>query len=397
MTDSATTGSIAIANYDFRSSGTVAKSIQIATAARQAGLPAELWVARAEGPLRARVPAHVPIVEAGAAMRLPTRTLDLAGCVPSLAAMLRRRAPAVLLSGGNHFHVPARAALALSGLRAQVRFGLRVSNSSRHGGGRAAAQFTPLPAGLPTRLKLGGADFIAAVSRDLAAEVRATVRDTQVECIPNGCDVAAVRRSMRESVQHPFFDAGGVVITAMGRITRQKGFDDLIRALATLRRGVDARLLVIGSGGAPQLRRLRQQARQLGVATQVEFVGYKANPFAWIARSQLFVCASRWEGSCNALLEALACDVRVVATDCPTGNAELLQGGQLGSLAPVDSPSDLAAAMLRELRTVRHATERTRQLAQLDLSRCLDSWCALLQREYELAAEMGVQPRGALV
>jgi glycosyltransferase involved in cell wall biosynthesis len=391
MQHPASGGAIAIANYDFRASGTVGKSVQIATAARAAGLPAELWVVRAQGPLLERVPADVPVVEVGGALRLSSRIADLAAAIAPLARALRQRAPTVLLSGGNHFHLPARAALAFSGMRAHTRFGLRVSNSSRHA---AAADGTgsKAAAGPLTSLKLGGADFIAAVSADLAQEVRTAVRDAEVTCIPNGCDVAAVRRLSGAQVQHRFFDGQGVVITAMGRVTRQKGFDNLIRALAVLRRGVDARLVIIGAGSKAAIADLQQLAARLGVAAQTDFVGYLDNPFALIARSQLFVSASRWEGSCNALLEALACGVRVVATDCPTGNAELLQQGKFGALAPPDCAAGLAAAMLQELRTDRNVAERAHHLARLDLVRCLDGWRVLLEREYGLAGAIGVQP-----
>lgn len=379
------TGAIAIANYDFRSSGTVAKSIQIACAARGAGLPAELWVVRAEGPLLGRVPASVPVVEAGGWLRFPGRAADLAGSVPAFARQLRLRRPTVLLSGGNHFHLAARAALALGGRHPALRFGLRVSNSSHHSGVQARR---------PGAFKYGGADFVAAVSADLAREVSGQVPGLAVSCIPNGCDVAAVRRLAGLPAQHRFLDEPLPVISAMGRLVPQKGFDDLVRALAILRRDVDARLLVIGSGSASNLAALRRLAAACGVAQAVDFVGHQDNPFALIARTQLFVCSSRWEGSCNALLEALACGVRVVATDCPTGNAEMLLGGRLGALAMPRSASSLAHAIQRELACERPADERREQLARLDIQRCLDGWCALLEREYRLA-DAG-DPRAAL-
>lgn len=383
-------GAIVLANYDFRSSGTVAKSIQIAAAARSAGLPAELWAVRAEGPLLAQVPADVPVVQVGAAAVLASRPVDLLCSIPALARAVRARQPAVFLSGGNHFHLAARAGLVLSGLRQQVRLGLRASNSSRH----CTGTLRPGAVGL-TRLKYSGADFVAAVSGELAEEVRAELPGLAIDCIPNGCDLAAVRRLAREPFNHRFFDAGAPVITAMGRLAPQKGFDDLIRALALVRRHVDARLLVIGSGAPARRDALRSLAVQQGVGAQVELTGYLANPFAAIARSRLFVCASRWEGSCNALLEALACEVPVVATSCPAGNREIMLGGLLGEMAPPDCVPALADAMLRELGTQRPDAQRNAQLARLDIARCLDRWCTLLEREYRLACVAGALPQRA--
>lgn len=382
-------GPIAIANYDLRASGTVMKSIQIASAARAAGLPAQLWVVRATGSLRDRVPAGVPIVETGGWLRLPSRPADLVAAVPGLARALRVHRPSVLLSAGNHLHLSARAALGFSGMRPRVRFGLRVSNSSHHG---TIAPWSTAR----RRLKYSGADFVVAVSDDLAAEVRAQVPWLEVDCIPNGCDAAAVRRQAQVPAQHPFFDAGATVITTMGRVTRQKGFDLLIRALPLLRQHIDARLLVLGTGTAANLTALRRLAARLDVADCVDFAGYLSNPFPLIARSRLYVCASRWEGSSNALLEALACEVPVVATDCPTGNGEILLGGRLGALAEPEDLRSLARAMLAELRTQRDPAEREKQLARLDLGRCVERWCALLGREWQLANVPDAAPRGAL-
>jgi glycosyltransferase involved in cell wall biosynthesis len=387
-------GAVAIANYDFRSSGTVAKSIQIAVAARAKGLPVELWCVRAEGPLLARVPANIPVVAVGSRhLRLRKRLPDLIGSTRSIAHALRQRQPAVFLSGGNHFHVFAQAAIRLSGQRDRIRFGLRVSNSLVHQAGDfTAALLNPF-----IRLKYAGADFLVAVSQDLAAEMRSVMPSAGVESIPNGCDIAAVRAAAREPADHPFF-ARGPVITTMGRIARQKGFDVLIRALALLRRDVDARLLVIGTGSASRTRELRELAAKEGVAEQVDFTGFMANPFPLVARSQLYVCASRWEGASNALIEALACDVPIVATDCRTGNAEILLGGELGSLAPPESVAGLAEAIRRELQAVRAPQPRAEQLARLDIDRCLESWCGLLQREYALSGRRGgavLQPAAA--
>jgi glycosyltransferase involved in cell wall biosynthesis len=376
-------GPLVIANYDFRSSGAAAKSIQIAAAAHAAGLPAELWVVRAQGALLSRVPAGVPVVETGSNLRVRHRSADLIAGIPALAGWIRKRRPSVLLSGGNHFHLAARAALLLSGLRSQVRFGLRISNSLRH---RHGATVTRMNA-----LKCRGADFVAAVSESLAGEVRAELPDMPVHCIPNGCDVARIRQLMQSGFEHRFFDGTGVVISTMGRLSRQKGHDILIQALALLRPQIEGRLLVVGEGSARDVARLRGLAERHGVGAQVDFVGYQANPFGLIGRSDLYVCASRWEGFCNALVEALACGVPVVATDCPTGNREILHGGGLGTLAPPESPAQLAQAMRAELAQRRDAAERARQLARFELQRCLDEWTRLLRSEYGMTASAAIR------
>ena len=81
----------------------------------------------------------------------------------------------------------------------------------------------------------------------------------------------------------------------------------------------------------------------------MQMPGFVANPFAFMARAGLFALSSRWEGCPNVLIEALACGPPVVSTDCPSGAAEVLQGGAYGRLVPVGDDEALANAMRHTL------------------------------------------------
>ncbi|MGE0371534.1 MAG: glycosyltransferase, partial [Gammaproteobacteria bacterium] len=153
----------------------------------------------------------------------------------------------------------------------------------------------------------------------------------------------------REAPPHPWLEeaAGPPVILGMGRFTEQKDFATLIRAFARLRAGRACRLMLLGRG------RLQAEyealATRLGVTADIAFPGFAENPYSYLARARLFVLSSAWEGSPNALTEALALGVPVVSTDCPSGPRELLAAGRYGTLVPVADDAALARAMAATL------------------------------------------------
>lgn len=233
------------------------------------------------------------------------------------------------------------------------------------------------------RLKFGGSDFVVAVSHALGEEIRSALPRQNLAVIPNGVDLPKVTRLASQPFDHPFFDGSRApVLVTMGRLVRQKGFDILITALAGLS-DADARLLIIGDGSGDQFAALQSLAQREGVADRVAFLGYQANPFAIIARADMFVSASRWEGASNALIEALACGLPLVAADCPTGNREVVEAGPYGTLAPVEDVEGLAAAIRTELAVARPRDAQAAGARDWSLDRCMDQWVTLLGAELE--------------
>lgn len=139
-----------------------------------------------------------------------------------------------------------------------------------------------------------------------------------------------------------------VDIVAMGRLTPQKGFDVLIEALARLPgRHAGARLRILGEGEARAA--LTERARVLGAAARVEMQGVIDNPAPYLRAARIFVLPSRYEGFPNALCEAMALGLPVIASDCPSGPREIVRDGTDGLLVPPDDPDALAAALTRLL------------------------------------------------
>lgn len=136
---------------------------------------------------------------------------------------------------------------------------------------------------------------------------------------------------------------GETRLIAVGTLKRQKGYDVLLRALADLRRRRDARLLILGDG--PLRGDLEALARDLRVADSLWMPGFRPNPATFLQHAHVFVLSSNWEGFGNVIVEALAAGVPVVSTDCPSGPAEILAGGDYGRLVPVGDARQLSNAI----------------------------------------------------
>lgn len=131
-----------------------------------------------------------------------------------------------------------------------------------------------------------------------------------------------------------------LVALAVGRLTRQKGFDLLLRAWALVDQQREGWMLRIVGGGEEE-QNLKVLATDLGIADSVVFVGQVRDMAAEYYAADLFVMSSRWEGLPMTLLEAQHFGLPSVSTDCPTGPREVLSGGS-GRLVESEDPKALA-------------------------------------------------------
>ena len=121
------------------------------------------------------------------------------------------------------------------------------------------------------------------------------------------------------------FVSGHKFIVSTGRFADAKGLNNLIKAFSVLaKRDEDVRLVMIGDG------ELREKIENLidayGLKDRILLPGFDANPFKYIARANVFVLPSFYEGFPNTLVEAMSCGTPVISTDCPSGPAEILCG-----------------------------------------------------------------------
>lgn len=132
-------------------------------------------------------------------------------------------------------------------------------------------------------------------------------------------------------------------IVSCGRLHPQKGFVYLIQAAEKLiyQHGLtDLRFHILGEG--PDRAELTQLIQQKRLSDYVFLEGFQSNPFPYYREAQLFCLPSLYEGFGLVLAEAMACRIPVLATDCPSGPAEILDDGKLGCLVPAGNSQALA-------------------------------------------------------
>jgi len=164
-------------------------------------------------------------------------------------------------------------------------------------------------------------------------------RKERIKVIYNGLDTEIIDRMKHEPAEKPY----PFTIGALGRITRNKGFDYLIRSFALFIRSnpnADAGLVIMGEGAdQPEFETL---ASKLGIADRVHFTGFIANPYPMLRQCDIFTMTSTNEGLSNALLEAMYLGCAPVST-LAGGVREVIDDGCNGFLVNYGDDQQLTA------------------------------------------------------
>jgi glycosyltransferase involved in cell wall biosynthesis len=313
--------------------------LNLARGLRELGHEVDVVLAKATGELLTQIPADLNVIDLNA-----SRTLT---CLPALIRYIRRERPSGIIAFQDHANVVALWASAIAGVRTPVI--PTVHNTwSRvlHTGTwktRALARFVGFAYRRTPRIVAvseGAADDLAQqfqLSRDL------------VTVIYNPVTTPQLFEKASEPVEDEWFEQyRGPWIVAVGRLSKQKDFANLIDAFSCARTEIDCKLLILGEGeDRPALEHL---IRRLGIESHCCMPGFVDNPYKYLSRAALFVLSSAWEGLPTVLIEALALGVPVVSTDCKSGPREILRDGQFGFLVPPSNPEALSAAIITALR-----------------------------------------------
>lgn len=315
--------------------------VRTANALSDLGVKTSLLVPHLDLPFIGELSAAVSIIPLGVVARLAS---------DHLRQYLVDRHPRVLISAKLKDDALAVSARAATGVLTRIIF--RVGNPLGYRAKLRARTFLGRWWSIrKLRSLYSRADGYIAVSRGIADDLVDTLRlpRDSVHVLPNPTIAESIFDLAEEEPEHPWFGEkkGPPVLLGIGGLRRQKNFECLVRAFASVRSERPCRLVILGDGR--QRDRLLRLATELGVAADLDIPGWQPNPYSYMARASAFVLPSLWEGSPNVLVEAAALGIPLVASDCLSGPREILADGKYGELVPADHVSALAAAIRRSL------------------------------------------------
>lgn len=337
------------------------------------GFNVDLVLAQAKGPLLDLIPEGVNVVNLGC-----RRTLT---SLPKLVRYLRRERPNGLLATTNHANLVAIWARLISGvpMRLVIREAITFLQSAKRLGGYKK-RITPWL----MSVFYPWADAVVAISEGVARELTTlkSLPANKIHVVYSPVITPAILELYRAPLVHPWLDNEDIVVVlGVGRLHVQKDFATLLKSFALVRSRANARLIILGEGD--QRGHLELLAESLGIADDVYFPGFVVNPFPFMAKSSVFVLSSLWEGFGNVLVEALASGTQVVATDCPSGPAEILARGKYGYLVPIADHEAMADAILLALNNRGNSDELIKRGLQFSQEKAVQGYLNLLEMPSE--------------
>jgi glycosyltransferase involved in cell wall biosynthesis len=372
------TAHVALYLPSLASGGAERVAVQLAAGLLQAGLKVDLVLVRATGEYLSLVPPGVHVID--------LQAKDAYRSAPALLRYLKREQPDGLISALDLTNLVALLVRRTARLRTRVVIQVHSTVSIQ----KRSALKKKLEKLLLARI-YPWADCIVTVSRAAAQDLTGYtgIPLEKMRTIYNPIIGPDLPEKAHEAPGHPWFTRDGPpVILGVGRLAEVKDFPTLLRAFALLRQASHLqpagrqlpspvpRLVILGEG--EERPRLEQMVDAMGLGADVALPGFAANPFAYMSKADVFVLSSRLEGLPSALIEALACGCPVVSTDCPSGPAEILDGGKYGHLVSVGDAQAISEAIIQVLQGNRRLPPQE-WLRQFELAPVVDQYLEALK------------------
>lgn len=332
---------IAFVAPSMRGGGAERVMLDLASGFSNLGFPIDLVLVKAEGPYLQFVPDNVNVVDLDS-----SRTYK---ALPAFVRYLRGARPRAMLSTLNNVNVMVAWAKALSGVPVRLVVREPTTPSQRF------VKINPLKKAFFWHLKRRSylmADKVVAVSAGVGADLHSylNIPAEAIEVIYNPIDAESIQTSARQPANHRWLNDNTVpVIIAVGRLSAEKDYMTLLQAFSQVRKRVRSKLIILGEG--EERERLEAAVRSLGLKDDVDMPGFIVNPFSYIARANVLVLSSLYEGLPNVLIQSLVLGTPVVSTDCESGPREILNNGEYGKLVKVGDRDALAEQLVSVIET----------------------------------------------
>jgi glycosyltransferase involved in cell wall biosynthesis len=303
------------------------------------GLAVDVVAGQATGTHAQRMPAGVRLVD--------LHTPHMRDCVIPLARYLSKEKPHSVVSSQTHANIAAIWAGRLAGGTAPIFVVNHIHLTSLLTHGRGLRNWLTR---FLVRVSYPRAAGVLSVSQTAAVDLARVsgLPAERIHTMPIPVIEPDFQALAAQPVDHPWLVERQVpVVVAVGGLRVQKDFATLLRAFALVKERRDARLIIVGEG--TERVALSRLVTQLGLENHVSLPGWVPCVYPYISRAAAFALSSRWEGFPAVLIEALACGVPIVSTDCPSGPREVLAEGKHGRLVPLGDPLALAEGLTAAL------------------------------------------------
>ena len=367
---------IALLIANFLSGGAENVMVTLANGFSERGHEVDLLVGDDTGPLKGKVSEQVKIVHLSVG--------DIKGGFFKIRQYLKDQQPDILLSTKVHVNIVATLATKLSNAKTKVilREASTPSKDSKLASNSIKVRAITLISKFIYHLADGFISVSEGVKEDMSQFYK--IRASKINTIYNPVISSDLKSKKYKAPDHPWFLSNERIIMAMGRVVPAKDFMTLIKAFKIVRTSVACKLMILGdkltsNSNKDLFQEITSYMDAENIQDDIDFIGFKKNPLAFLKQAEVFVLSSIYEGLPGALIQALAIGCKIVSTDCPSGPEEILEKGKYGQLVPVKDPEKMAEAITQQLLSQEVIQDGYERVARFHVDRNMSKYLAYFE------------------
>ncbi len=199
-----------------------------------------------------------------------------------------------------------------------------------------------------TKFSIEESDGVTAVSQSLTAETKALFNvDKAIETVYNFIDTDEYARAFNTNLHSHFSPNGEKILIHISNFRPVKRLVDVVKTFALVNKEIPSRLLLVGDG--PDRIAAQHIAEDLGVTDKISFLGKQESVVELLSIADIFLLPSEKESFGLVALEAMACEVPVIATRTG-GIPEVVKDGETGFLADIGDVNTMARSIVQLLK-----------------------------------------------